>query len=195
MIAETLPPPRLTVGPLAWLRKNLFSGWVSSLATGLIGGLLLVLTINIGGWALTEARWDVVSRNARLFLVGQYPADQLWRIWLALALLSVLTGVSAGIFGRTSRALAIALSALQALFAALILLSPLGPLAALLLAANAAAVWIGFAAGVRRLIPRRVLVYAWLASLPASFLLLSGIAGTPVPSVPSNLWGGLLLTV
>jgi general L-amino acid transport system permease protein len=195
MTAETLPPPRMTVGPIAWLRRNLFSGWVSSLVTGVMGGLLLVIAINIGGWALTEARWDVVSRNLRLFLVGQYPADQLWRIWLALAILSVLTGVSAGMFGRTSRALAIALSALQALFAALILTSPLGLVAALALIANAAAVWIGFALGVRRLVPRRLLVYAWIVSLPASFLLLSGIAGTPIPSVASNLWGGLLLTV
>lgn len=195
MTVETLPPPRSTVGPIAWLRQNLFSGWVSSLVTGVTGGLLLVITINIGAWAVTEARWDVVARNQRLLLVGQYPADQLWRIWLALAMLSVLTGVSAGIFGRTSRALAIALSALQALLAVLILASAMGPVAALLLGINAAAVWIGFALGVRQLVPRRLLVYAWLVSLPVSFLLLSGIAGTPIPSVPSNLWGGLLLTV
>lgn len=195
MTAETLPPPRLTVGPIAWLRQNLFSGLVSSLMTGLMAGLLLVLAIKIGDWALTEARWDVVSLNLRLFLVGQYPADQLWRIWLALALLSALTGVSAGVFGRTTRALAIALSALQALLAALILASPLGPVAALLVGVNAAAVWAGFALGIRRLVSRRLLVYAWVASLPLSFVLLSGIAGTSIPSVGSNMWGGLLLTV
>jgi len=195
MSVETLPPPRTTIGPIAWLRRNLFSGWVSSLMTSLVVGLLLVLAINIGQWALTEARWDVVSRNLRLFLVGQYPADQLWRIWLALALLSVLTGASAGLFGRTSRTLAFALSALQALLAALVLASSLGPVAAVLLAVNAAAVWIGFVLGVRRLVPRRLLVYAWIASLPLSFVLLSGIADTPMPSIGSNLWGGLLLTV
>jgi general L-amino acid transport system permease protein len=195
MSVETLPPPRTTIGPTAWLRRNLFSGWVSSLMTSLVVGLLLVLAINIGQWALTEARWDVVSRNLRLFLVGQYPADQLWRIWLALALLSVLTGASAGLFGRTSRTLAFALSALQALLAALVLASSLGPVAAVLLAVNAAAVWIGFVLGVRRLVPRRLLVYAWIASLPLSFVLLSGIADTPMPSIGSNLWGGLLLTV
>jgi general L-amino acid transport system permease protein len=185
----------MTVGPIAWLRQNLFSGWVSSLVTGVMAGLLLVLAINIGGWAATEARWDVVSRNLRLFLVGQYPGDQLWRIWLALAILSVLTGVSAGRFGRTSRALAIALSALQVLLAALIVTSPMGPLAALLIAVNASAVWIGFVLGIRGLVPRLLLVYAWIVSLPISFVLLSGIAGTPIPSVASNVWGGLLLTV
>jgi general L-amino acid transport system permease protein len=195
MTAEMLPPPRLTVGPIAWLRRNLFRGWFSSLMTGLVAGLLLVVAIEIGQWAVTEARWDVVSRNLRLFLVGQYPADQLWRIWLALAILSALTGVSAGVFGRTTRALAISLSALQALLSALIVTSPLGPVAALLIGLNAAVVWIGFALGVRRLVPRRLLVYAWIASLPLSFLLLSGIGGTGIPSVGSNLWGGLLLTV
>jgi len=195
MSAETLPPPRTTIGPIAWLRRNLFSGWISSLVTGMTAGLLLLLAVNIGQWALTEARWEVVSVNMRLFLVGQYPADQLWRIWLALAILSVLTGASAGLFGRTSRTLAFALSALQALLAALILPSPLGPVPALLLGVNAAAVWIGFALSIRRLVPRRLLVYAWIGSLPLSFVLLSGIDGTPIPEISSNLWGGLLLTV
>jgi len=195
MSAEALPPPRTTIGPIAWLRRNLFSGSVSSLVTVLMGGLMLVLAINIGQWVLTEARWDVVSLNLRLFLVGQYPADQMWRIWLALAILSVLTGASAGLFGRTSRTLAFALSALQALLAALILASPLGLVAALLLAVNAGLVWIGFGLSIRRLVPRRLLVYAWIGSLPLSFVLLSGIDGTPIPSISSNLWGGLLLTV
>ena len=195
MSVEALPPPRTTIGPIAWLRRNLFSGWVSSLVTGLMAGLLLLVAINVGQWALTEARWSVVSLNLRLFLVGQYPADQLWRIWLSLALLSLLTGASAGLFGRTSRTLAFALSALQALLAALVLASPLGPVAAVLLAVNSATVWIGFALGVRRLLARRSLVFAWIASLPLSFVLLSGIAGTPMPSIGSNLWGGLLLTV
>lgn len=195
MTTEALPPPRTTIGPIAWLRRNLFSGWVSSLVTVLMGGLLLLLAINIGQWALTEARWEVVSVNLRLFLVGQYPADQLWRIWLALAILSALTGASAGLFGRTSRTLAFALSALQALLAALILPSPLGPVAAFLLGVNATLVWIGFGLSIRRLVPRRPLLYAWIASLPLSFVLLSGIADTPIPSISSNLWGGLLLTV
>src|SRR5680860_533595 len=119
MTAETLPPPRTTIGPVAWLRKNLFSSLLSSLMTGLIGGLLIVLVIGIGQWSVTEARWDVVTRNLRLFLVGQYPVEQAWRIYLSLALLSGLTGVSAGVFGRTTRSMAIALSACQAMLAGL----------------------------------------------------------------------------
>ena len=32
MTADTLPPPRQTIGPVAWLRENLFSGPISSLS-------------------------------------------------------------------------------------------------------------------------------------------------------------------
>ena len=67
--------------------RNLFSSPLSSALTGLIAGLLIVLVVSVGDWALTQARWDVVTRNMRLFLVGQYPGDQAWRIWLALLLL------------------------------------------------------------------------------------------------------------
>lgn len=195
MTVETLPPPRTVVGPVAWLRQNLFSGWLSSILTVVMAAILAVLAIEIGQWAVTEARWSVVTGNLRLFLIGQYPAAQAWRIVLCLAMLSVLAGLSAGVFGRTTRALAISLSASQAILAVLMLSSPLGPVAALALAANAAAVWIGLALGIRRLVPRRALVIGWLVSLPVAFVLLSGIAGTALPSISSNLWGGLLLTV
>jgi general L-amino acid transport system permease protein len=196
MTVETLPPPRLSVGPVAWLRANLFASLPSSLSTGLLLGLIIVLGINVTSWATTEARWEVVTGNARLLLIGQYPADQAWRVWLSLAILSALTGMSAGVFGRTTRTLAISLSACQLLLAALLAVSPVGPLIVAGLLANAAGVWVGFVLGRRGLVPRRALVVAWVLSMPASFLLLSGVAASgPLPSVSSNLWGGLLLTI
>ena len=51
-----------------------------------------------------------VANNLRLFLIGQYPADQAWRIWGNLAILSLLGGLSAGVYGRATRALAVTLS-------------------------------------------------------------------------------------
>jgi general L-amino acid transport system permease protein len=195
MTTETLAPPSTVIGPRAWLRENLFSGIGSSIATGLIAGLLLVIAIRLGDWALTEARWEVVTRNMRLLLIGQYPGDQAWRLWLSLLLLSGLTGVSAATFGRTARTLAVAVSAFQLLLAGLTAVSPIGPLASLGLLANAALVWVGVAVGHRTVIPRRGLLIAWIASIPVTWLLLNGIAGTPVPAVGSQLWGGLLLTI
>jgi general L-amino acid transport system permease protein len=195
MTAETLPPPRQTIGPVAWLRENLFSGPISSVITVLIGTLLVWLVITVGNWAVTEARWSVVTNNLRLFLIGQYPGDQAWRIWAALAILSVLTGLAAGRYGRATRALAITLSACQILLGALVLASPLGPVAAGALALNVVLTWAAFGFAMRGFVPRRLLTWAWVASLPAWFVLISGIGETAVPSVSSNLWGGLLLTM
>lgn len=193
--AETLPPPLTVVGPIAWLRQNLFSSWLNSLVTLLVGGALLWLAVQIGQWAVTEARWSVITNNMRLFLIGQYPGDQAWRIWAALAVLSLLTGLSAGVFGRTTRAMAITLSAIQLMLAVLVLASPLGLVPAGALALNAAIIWAGAAIGLRGLVARRPLVIGWLASVPVTFLLISGFGETVLPSVSTNAWGGLLLTV
>jgi general L-amino acid transport system permease protein len=123
MTTETLAPPSTDLRPAAWLRKNLFSGVVSSVVTILIVAALVWLAVNIGQWAVTEARWEVVTRNLRLFLIGQYPADQAWRLWLSMLILSALAGISAGIFGHTIRVLAVSVSAIQALLAAVMLVS------------------------------------------------------------------------
>ncbi|MEO6295077.1 MAG: amino acid ABC transporter permease [Candidatus Limnocylindria bacterium] len=194
-MGETLPPPRNVIGPMAWLRDNLFSGWVNSVVTLLIGAALVWLLVTIGGWAITEARWTVVTNNLRLFLIGQYPADQAWRILLNLGIISLLAGLSAGAWGRATRAMAITLSALQLMLAALVIASPLGIVPAGVLVLNAALVWVAFLLALRGWIPRRPLLIAWLLSLPASYILIGGVEGTPFPSVSSNVWGGLLLTV
>ena len=195
MAAEILPPPTATTGLREWLHRNLFSSLASSVVTGLVGGMLIVIAITVGEWALTVARWDVVTRNLRLLLIGQYPGDEAWRIWAALLLLSALTGLSAARFGQTTRALAIALSAFQLLLAGIVALSPLGPIPAGALLLNAAVVWVGLFVGRAASIPRGALVLGWVTSLPITFVLLSGVSGTPVPAVSSHLWGGLLLTV
>lgn len=194
MTSETLAPPSTSVGPMAWLRQNLFSGPVSSILTVLLGALLVWMAIAIGQWLL-EARWGVVTNNLRLFLIGQFPADQAWRIWLNLAILSLLTGASAAVFGKTTRSLAVFLSAFQLMLALLIAVSPIGLMAVGAFLLNAVLVWVALFIGLRGLIPRRALVLGWLISLPATFLLLNGWAGTPLPTISTNLWGGLLLTV
>ena len=192
---ETLPPPITVVGPIAWLRQNLFSSWANALITIVVGAALVWLAVGISRWVIDDAQWSVITNNLRLFLIGQFPADQAWRVWAALAMVSALGGLSAGVYGRATRALAITLAAFQLLLAALTLISPLGLIPALALSANAAIVLIGFVVGLRGVVPRRGLTVAWIVSLPVTFLLLSGMAGTPFPSISTNAWGGLLLTV
>lgn len=73
-------------GPLWWLGQ----AFLTIVALGLIG----LLGRGLWRWGTREARWGVVTDNLRLFAVGTYPADQLWRPALALVLVLVLVAAT-----------------------------------------------------------------------------------------------------
>jgi len=97
------PAPNRTEGPVAWLRHNLFGDVKTSLATVIIGGLLLWYLPGLLNWALFSASWrpnfdacradgvgacwGVVAAKYRLILLGRYPFDEQWRPVLATALM------------------------------------------------------------------------------------------------------------
>jgi general L-amino acid transport system permease protein len=192
---EQLAPPVASLGPAGWMRKNLFSTWYDALLTVVLGSVLTLAVFRVAEWSLTEARWGVVTANFRLFLIGTYPVDDAWRIWMSMTILSVFAGVSAAIYGGGAiRTLSAWLAAGQALLGGLALVSGMGPAVAGALLLNATAVGIAFMAGLRRPVSRRTLSLAWLASVPVSVVLLYGIGGPALPIVGTNLWGGLLLT-
>ncbi len=195
MTTEILPPPRRSIGPVAWLREHLFSTWYDAVLTIVLGAVLAIAALRVGEWVVSGARWGVVTGNLRLFLVGQYPFDLAWRIWLGLAMLSILAGLSAAIFGSAVRTLALWLAAGQLLLAGLAAVSGLGPVVTGLLVLSAAFVAATFALGLRRPVARRPLVIAWLVSVPILGVLLGGLPTLGLPTVGTNLWGGLLLTV
>ena len=191
--SDQLPPPAFTTGPVGWLRMNLFGSWPSAVVTVVLGAVLLLAALLIGQW-LVSARWGVVTQNLRFFLIGQYPFDLAWRVWLTLSVMSVLGGLTAARASRAVRTLVVSLAAAQALLAALILVSGLGPVAAGALIVNTGLVWLAYVIALRRPIPTRVLAVAWLLFAPAAFLLLYGMNATPLTPVPTRIWGGLLLT-
>ena len=195
MAAIEMQPPHLNVGPLAWLKKNLFSTWYNALLTLLALGLLYALLRPAIQWSLTEARWGVISANLTLFMVGQYPREELWRVWLCIYLLGALLGLSWGIWKEAARG-----------FALIALGAGLGfALIGLLLNSTVWINWIlavavlsGFFA-LGRILPARagsVATLAWLLYSPLVILLVAGLPFLPflIP-VPTNLWGGLLLTL
>ena len=101
------PAPVRQDGLLGWLRANLFGDLRTSLATVLIGGLLLWLLPQFLQWALFNAVWrpnfdacrvdgvgacwGVVAEKYRLIILGRYPFDEQWRPLVAtLLMLSLL---------------------------------------------------------------------------------------------------------
>jgi len=197
--SEVMRPPRTSLGVLGWLRQNLFSTWYNALLTLFSAWLLYIFLTGFLRWALTVARWEVITANLRLFMVGQYPPDQVWRVQVLVSLIALLFGLSWGIWKGILRGLAIGLATGFGLLAVL----PFSPGVRIWLFSNLIAVFIGFIAGHvlssrserGRLWLARGTLIAWLLLFPVTVVLLHGFSGTLwLPAVGTNLWGGLLLT-
>lgn len=188
-----LPPLTERSGILRWLHKNLFGSWFDTILT--IVGVFIIYWAVTGflTWAFTVAEWDVISTNIRLIMIGQYPLEQVGRLWVALGFLMFLAGNSLAIWARKSYLVTILLLAFPALLTFLsfgdeprkwlIILTIVGV--------------IGW--GIGRSKPEalgRIVIFGWVISLPIFILLTRGFTQEDgiMPIVGTNLWGGLLLT-
>src|SRR5271157_966201 len=113
-------PAAAVAGPLAWLRANLFSTWLSSAVTILLGYLIIRYAISFIDWSLvnaiwhvpsladgrpdssacinakgTGACWAVIGDKWRFILFGFYPYDEQWRPTIAMILFVGLYALSA----------------------------------------------------------------------------------------------------
>ncbi|HJW91230.1 MAG TPA: amino acid ABC transporter permease [Anaerolineales bacterium] len=192
--SKALPPPTERYTLLGWLYKNLFNTWYNALLTLLALGLAIAVLIPLTKWLLYEAEWEVIRVNLRLLLAGQYPKDQLWRAWLCMHLLAAISGLSSGIWAR-HRLRLVAFTLLIPM--ALALIPGQSTSTRLHLAALVIIALVAF--GLGRLGGSslgRTAVAAWALYFPLVILIIRG-ASTPegwLTVVPTNLWGGLLLT-
>lgn len=187
-------PPRLAIGPLAWLQKNLFSTWYNVALTLLASWLLYALLRPALRWATTEARWGVIEANLTLFMIGQYPRDQIWRVWLTVFLLAALLGLSWGVWKNAARGFALIALSAEAAFILIALLFQWDVWSQWLIAE--AILLIFYLIGLY--LPRGPLLatLSWLLYFPIVFLLIGGSKSiAALPPVASNIWGGLLLTL
>jgi len=102
--AAALPmerPPRTEVGPLGWLRHNLFSSTFNAGLTLMLAGLLGWLGWLAVRWTVTDANWGVVLKNWRVILFGVYPRAEIWRPAAGLILVFVLGWLTWWVWHRT----------------------------------------------------------------------------------------------
>jgi general L-amino acid transport system permease protein len=214
--AETLEPPRTSVGVIGWLKKNLFSTWYNTVLTFIALWFLYTILSQMIVWAFTSARWEVITANLRLFMVGPFPPNQVWRVWLVLCIVSTLMGISGGVFGGTMRTFARWLAASYATLIVLDVIAeqtrPFDEFARRLaqggaseflsalpgivwLLINLALVALGWLFGRGRTQWRGRIVLAWFLSFFVTVALLQGFGkDTWLPEISTGLWGGLLLT-
>ena len=92
---------------MQWIRANLFSSWLNSGITLLLGAVLLAILPQVLSWGMahavwtadvdqcnaargTGACWGVIAEKYRPIIFGRYPFEEQWRPFLATLLLMAL---------------------------------------------------------------------------------------------------------
>ena len=192
--ARMLPPPAARTGLVGWLRKHLFGSLLDTVLTVLAVGFLYLLLRPLATWILA-ADWAVIPANFALILRGPYPAEAVGRLWICLYILFGLIGFSWGVWLRSVQPIMLLVLALPALLALIPFIELYNRLNLLV---GEGVILVAYGAG--RFWPRNwsgIIGYLWVLALLAIPVLLYGVATPPLllPLVPSNLWGGLLLTL
>ena len=104
-MAAAEPPPRSTIGLVAWLQRNLFASVGDTLLT-IVGLIIIVLAVPpLLDWAVFSAVWEGENREACIspeagacwafvkakfaqFVYGRYPIPERWRVDLVFVLLA-----------------------------------------------------------------------------------------------------------
>ena len=189
----TIKPPTESQGMLRWLKANLFNTWYNALFTLLAIVFLYIAFKGILTWAFTEANWDVIPANLQIFLVGAYPREEIWRVWIVIYTLALLLGLSAGIWGGLALRLAIVIGCVGGGIGIILAFFPIAFSNRFGLLGGVALLVVSFFSirGRKRLRPW--VLGGWLLSFPWTMIWLHGFAG--LPTVFTSSWGGLLLTL
>jgi len=192
-----LPPPEsVTLGPLRWLRRNLFDTWYNGILTVIVLWALYKLGMGLVRWALTGAEWRVVLVNMKLLMVGRFPRESFWRLWVALGTLALMAGASWSMWGRVAKSLGVAVAA-GLLTAMVVPLTPnvrLGLVAVMLVLA--AGIYLGMYLRRHVRFASWVVIGGWVATPVIIGLMIRGVKFAAFfPPVETSLWGGLLLTM
>ena len=209
-LIDAPPGGRLGTGLAARLRRALFATPADALLSVVLLALLIWGAVGLLSWATSRADWAVVRLNSALLLVGRYPLEQQWRLWLLAVLLAAQAGLSWGLLRASPRPDRLGRVPLwprnDRLAAVLLVLLALGLPAALGLALTLQLRWWGLTvllllirwlagrwrpqrqARLRRLVPA-----LWPLVYVLGLWLIGG--GLGLRTVTPSDWGGLLLTL
>ena len=98
-----LPPPSSVLGPVAWMRQNLFGGPLSAVLTIASIAFVAWVTPGLVRWLFIDAIWSApdgeacrapgagacwayIQAKLSFFAYGSYPRDLVWRVDLTLVM-------------------------------------------------------------------------------------------------------------
>lgn len=172
-----------------WLKNNLFKDWKNAILTIVTLMFTIYLLTRIGEF-LFASEWGVVTDNLRLLFVGQFPLEEIWRLWVSLLLLSVFLGTTWGAWRGIIGHVAISLSVLLVIFGVI----PYTEMESkVYLFTSAAVIFLFYFIG--KSVPKLKipLLLLWILYIPITLSIINGF-GVLEP-VKTNIWGGFLLTL
>ena len=209
-ITQAVKPPNTSKTPLKWLQDNLFNTWYNTILTCLALVFLFFVFRGVLTWVFTQANWQVIPANLQILMIGAYPIEQVWRIWIVLYTLFFLFGLSAAVW----KGLVLRISTAIAIFGLILLLIPLDLVKKIetdpaTLEFNLNIVYLIFFKrrwllgglilfGITLFLGRdrnelkRWVIGGWVLSFPWTMIMLHGWGEN---TVSTTNWGGLLLTL
>lgn len=209
-ITQEVKPPNTSKGPVKWLQDNLFNTWYNTILTCFALVFLFFVFKGVFSWVFIQAKWEVIPANFQILMIGPYPIEHVWRIWIVLWTLAVLLGLSAGIWKGLVLRISTAIAGVGLIF----LLVPLDIVknsetdpATLELNLNIVYLiffkrrWllgglvlfgITFFLGRDRYELKKWIIGGWILSFPWTMIMLHGFGEN---TVSTTNWGGLLLTL
>jgi len=184
-------------GPIRWMRQNLFSSVFNTILTFVSIGIIYFTVTGLFRWIFFVADWTPILNFPTLYLIGQYPRDQIWRIGISLWLVAFMFGVSWGFWGDLLRTFAIPLAVILGAVGffptnsetftmsirVAFLVSPI-------------LILIGYWIGKRGFLRSWMILATWFITSIFIPVLLRGFNGNAtIPTVETTLWGGLLITL
>ena len=192
--SEVLAPPTERYTVLGWLKRNLFGSFGDSTLTIIAIWLTYAMLQPSLAWGFGEASWDVIADNLKLFMVGRYPAEELWRVWAVLYLLAAVIGFAWGVWSKGKEKTGYVLIAIPILLALL----PFSSTIRLMILALDLFGFIGILLGRgENESYKKWSIISLLLYFPIGITIIGGVTGEAgfMPTVKPDLWGGLMLTI
>lgn len=190
-------PPASTVGVVGWLRANLFRSYIDAAVTINVSLLLVLGAFLLASWLFGPADFAAVYTRVKLYIVGQYPVEELWRPQLALLGISALMGMAWARWGHASRVtMVFAIGLTVVTVGAAVLPIQMGILNRVMLLLTPAGIAAGYVAVDRYRVSDRVFLYTAMTVVVASLLIIPGAYWIPgFGSVDAQAVGGLMLNL
>ena len=88
--------PEVHLTPRQWMRQNLFATPWGSVLSVVFGLVLAYGAYRLAWFVAVSSDWQIIRSNLRLFMIGRYPSDEVWRLWGALYIVAALAGLLSG---------------------------------------------------------------------------------------------------